>query len=179
MLVRSLYAVAVQSKTHKKAFAIIFFICRDLLNCLWNIVLIILSLSNLTYKTVNYSSNSMKINLRLLLWKRLMQGRSCNPQNFSLILKFRQIRPVFPDYLSVSHDYGYNDTRAIYVASSESCQPNRDLFRIATKLKESVFKTNNQIPHLFQVSYQMFIVMTQNIIRCNLNAGVFRTRSSI
>ena len=36
MLVCSLYAVAVQSKTHKGAFAIIFFICRNLLNCLWN-----------------------------------------------------------------------------------------------------------------------------------------------
>ena len=36
MLVCSLYAVAVQSKTKKGAFAIIFFIRRDLLDCLWN-----------------------------------------------------------------------------------------------------------------------------------------------
>ena len=37
MLVCSLYAVAVQSKTHKGAFAIIFFIYKDLINCLLNI----------------------------------------------------------------------------------------------------------------------------------------------
>ena len=57
-----LYAVAVQSKTHKGAVAIILFICRELplkhlylLYCLY-----------LTYKTVSYSSNSIKNNLRLL-----------------------------------------------------------------------------------------------------------------
>ena len=32
----SLYLVAVQSKAHKGVFEIIFFIRRDLLNCLWN-----------------------------------------------------------------------------------------------------------------------------------------------
>ena len=34
---------------------------------------------------------------------------------------------------------------AVYIASSESCQPNRDLFGVGTKLKESIFKSNNQI----------------------------------
>ena len=40
----SLYAVAVQTKTHKDAFAIIFFICRDLLDhlniCIYYIIFI-------------------------------------------------------------------------------------------------------------------------------------------
>ena len=36
MLICSFDAVAVQSKTYKGSFAIIFFICRDLLNGLWN-----------------------------------------------------------------------------------------------------------------------------------------------
>ena len=41
----------------------------------------------------------------LLSWKRLMQSRCGHPQNFKVISKFSQIRPVFPDYLSVSYDY--------------------------------------------------------------------------
>ena len=98
MLVCSLYAVAVQSKTHKGAFAIIFFIWRDPLKHLYW-----LYYHYVTYKTVNYSSNSIKINLRLLFWKNLMQSHS---QNFKLISKFSHMRPVFPDYLSVSYDYG-------------------------------------------------------------------------
>ena len=40
---------------------------------------------------------------------------------------------------------GKNDKWALYIASSESCQPNRNLFSVGTKLKESIFKTNNQI----------------------------------
>ena len=40
---------------------------------------------------------------------------------------------------------GQNDSRALYIASSESCQPNRNLFGVGTKLKESIFKSNNQI----------------------------------
>ena len=62
---------------------------------------------------------------------------------------------------------------------SESCQPNRDLCSVGTKLKENIFKTNNQISHLFEISNQMFIMMTQNIIARNLSADVFRTPSSI
>ena len=41
----------------------------------------------------------------LLSWKRLMQSCCGHPQNFKVISKFSQIRPVFPDYLSVSYDY--------------------------------------------------------------------------
>ena len=40
---------------------------------------------------------------------------------------------------------GQNDSRALYIASSESCQPNRNLFDVGAKLKESIFKSNNQI----------------------------------
>ena len=49
----------------------------------------------------------MKINLRLLFWKKLIQSHSNHPQNFKLISKFSYMRPVFPDYLSASYDYGY------------------------------------------------------------------------
>ena len=40
---------------------------------------------------------------------------------------------------------GKNDNRVLYIASSESCQPNINLFGIGTKLRESIFKSNNQI----------------------------------
>ena len=40
---------------------------------------------------------------------------------------------------------GKNDNRVFYIASSESCQPNRNLFSVGTKLKGSMFKSNNQI----------------------------------
>ena len=40
---------------------------------------------------------------------------------------------------------GENNSRAFYIDSSESCQPNRNLFDIGTKLKGSMFKSNNQI----------------------------------
>ena len=40
---------------------------------------------------------------------------------------------------------GENDSRAVYITSSESCQPNRDLSGVGTKMKESIFKNNNQI----------------------------------
>ena len=67
-----------------------------------------LSLS-LTYKTVNCSSNCIKINLRLLFWKKLMKSRPGHPWNFNLISKFSYMQPVFPDYLSVSYDYVFTD----------------------------------------------------------------------
>ena len=35
----------------------------------------------------------------------------------------------------VTYMAGYNNSRALYIASSESCQPNRNLFGIGTKLK--------------------------------------------
>ena len=40
---------------------------------------------------------------------------------------------------------GYSDSRVLYIASYESCQPNRNLIGVGTKLKESIFKSNNQI----------------------------------
>ena len=40
---------------------------------------------------------------------------------------------------------GKNDKRVPYIASSESCQLNRNLFGVGAKLKESIFKINNQI----------------------------------
>ena len=38
-----------------------------------------------------------------------------------------------------------DDKRALYIGSSESCQPDRNLFGVGTKLKESIFKSNSQI----------------------------------
>ena len=46
---------------------------------------------------------------------------------------------------SVACVAGKNDKRVLYIASSESCQPNRNFFGLGTKLKESIFKSNNQI----------------------------------
>ena len=40
---------------------------------------------------------------------------------------------------------GKNDSRVLYRAASESFQPNRNLFVVGKKLKENVFKSNNQI----------------------------------
>ena len=40
---------------------------------------------------------------------------------------------------------GQNDSRALSIASSVSCQPNRNLFDVGANLKESIFKSNNQI----------------------------------
>ena len=84
MLVCSLCVPAVQGKTHKGAFAIIFFICRDLLNCLWNTCTNYIIIP--TYKTVNYSSNSIKINLSLL---RLMQSRPGHQPKFQVNIKIQ------------------------------------------------------------------------------------------
>ena len=39
---------------------------------------------------------------------------------------------------------GYNNSRGLYISSSESCQPNRNFFGVETKLKESTFKSSNQ-----------------------------------
>ena len=40
---------------------------------------------------------------------------------------------------------GKNGKSSLYIASSASCQPNRNLFGVGTKLKGSIFKSNNQI----------------------------------
>ena len=40
---------------------------------------------------------------------------------------------------------GKDDNRVLYIASSESCQLNRNLFGVGTKLKEIIIKSNNQI----------------------------------
>ena len=45
----------------------------------------------------------------------------------------------------VTYMDGQNNSRVLYIASSESWQLNRNLFGIGTKSKESVFKSDNQI----------------------------------
>ena len=40
---------------------------------------------------------------------------------------------------------GQNYSRALSIPSSQSCQPNRNLSGVGTKLKEGIFKSNNQI----------------------------------
>ena len=39
---------------------------------------------------------------------------------------------------------GYNDSRVLFIASSESCRPSISLFGVGRKSKESIFKSNNQ-----------------------------------
>ena len=84
-LVCFLYVMAVQSKTHKGEFVIIFFICRDLLSCLWN-TYAHNTYHYLTYETVNCSSNSIKTNsnLHLPFWKKLIQSSYGHTSNFKL-----------------------------------------------------------------------------------------------
>ena len=105
MLVCSLYAVAVQSKTHKVPLFHNLF-CLQGSSQLPLKHLYLLCSHYLTHKTLNYSSNSITINLHLLFWKTLMQSCSGHPRNFKLISKFSYVWPVFPDYLSISYDYG-------------------------------------------------------------------------
>ena len=40
---------------------------------------------------------------------------------------------------------GKNDKTALYIASFESCQLNRNFLGLGTNFKESIFKSNNQI----------------------------------
>ena len=106
MLVCSLYAVAVQSKTHKGAFAIIFFISRDLLNCLWNTctyyIIIILDIKeSITILTASKSTCTCCFEK---CWCRVPPATT---RNLKLILKFSYMRPVFPEYSSVFYDYGF------------------------------------------------------------------------
>ena len=54
--------------------------------------------------------------MRLL---RLMQSRSGQPRNFKLISEFSWIRPVFPDYLSVSYDYDCSHIKDFDKTSSD------------------------------------------------------------
>ena len=49
------------------------------------------------------------------------------------------------------------------MASSEPCQPNRNLFGVGTKLKESIFKSNNQINST--VTTRIFERMDQNVAK--------------
>ena len=103
MLVCSLYAVAVQGKTHKEVFGMIFFICRDLRNCLWNAWTYYL-----TYETVNYSSNSIKNNLGLIFWKKV-DAESLRPlpkYQVNVKIQLKTVRVL--GYLSVSYDNGYH-----------------------------------------------------------------------
>ena len=40
---------------------------------------------------------------------------------------------------------GKNDKRALYIASSEPCQPKKNLFSVGTILKKNIFRSSNQI----------------------------------
>ena len=66
---------------------------------------------------------------------------SCKNRNVATLNSAAHIQQKRP----VTCVAGQNDSRALYIASSESCQPERNLFRVGTKLKESIFKNNNQI----------------------------------
>ena len=58
----------------------------------------------------------------------------------------------------------------VYIASSESCQSSRSLFSVGTKLKESIFKNNNQISSTNTTRTLVFVNrMRQNV---DLNPNV-------
>ena len=64
---------------------------------------------------------------------------------------------------------GKNDKRVFYIASSEFCQLNRNLFDIRTKLQESIFKSNNQVN--FTVTTRT-LVLSKEWIRMWSNTGL-------
>ena len=100
--------------------------------------------------------NKNRLHKCTIIWdKELQKKRNSATLNSAADIKQKS---------SVTCVVSSNDTRAIYIASSESCQPSRDLLGVGTKSKESVFKNNNQISHLFEISYQMFVMMV--LLRC-------------
>ena len=66
---------------------------------------------------------------------------SCKKRNVTTLNSAAQVKQKY----CVACVAGKNDKKVLYIASSESCQPSRNLFGIGTKLKESIFKGNNQI----------------------------------
>ena len=71
---------------------------------------------------------------------------------------------------------GKNDKRVLYVASSESGQPNRNLFDVGTKLKKSIFKSNNQIN--FAVTTRSW-VLSKEWIRTWPNTGLVLNKTMV
>ena len=89
MLVCSLYVVAVQSRTHKGAFVIILQGPSQLpLRHLY-----LLYYLYLTHKTVNYSSNSIKHNLRVAILKKVDAESLRSPPKAKYGLCFQTIFP--------------------------------------------------------------------------------------
>ena len=74
--------------------------------------------------------------------------------------------------------FGYNDSRALYRASFESCKPNRNSFSVGTKLKESIFKSNNQIDSTvttgtWVMSWSSFVQrMIDNVAKHKINVSM-------
>ena len=64
---------------------------------------------------------------------------------------------------------GKSDKRALYIASCKSYQLNRNLFDVGTKLKESTFKSNNQIN--FTVTTRTWI-LSKEFVRTWPNTGL-------
>ena len=90
---------------------------------------------------------------------------SCKKRNVATLNNAAQIKQK----CCVTCLAGKNDSRALYIASSESCQPNRNLFSVGTKLKESIFKSNNQINST--VTTRTW-VLSKEWIRTWLNTGL-------
>ena len=91
----------------------------------------------------------------------------------------------------------------LYIASSESSEPNRNFFGVGKKLKERILGDESlpllafrrDVVNVIFLEYSKEgklspsqigirnipsdVMMTQNIVRCMLNAGIFRNHSSI
>ena len=71
---------------------------------------------------------------------------------------------------------GYNDSRALYRAFFESCKPNRNSFGVGTKLKESIFKSNNQID--FTVTTRTLVLSWSSFVQ-SMNHNVAKDKISV
>ena len=72
-----------------------------------------------------------------------MQSRSGHPRNFKLISKFSKMRPVFPDYLSVSYDYDLSELAAHLYAHGS-------IFHICHILQKAVNAVFKRYSYKFQ-----------------------------
>ena len=74
--------------------------------------------------------------------KTLLSGtNSCKKRNATTLNSAAHIKQK----CCVACEAGKKEKRALCIAFSESCQSNRNLFGVGTKLKESILKSNNQI----------------------------------
>ena len=85
---------------------IIIFICSDFLNCLRSVYTIVLTIKKRKAKPVSKQSPLRKFSLKAAIFCCFDVRPLKPPQKFQVQAKISTIPPVFPDYLSISYDYG-------------------------------------------------------------------------